>query len=98
MATSDTVAISYTDAELRNLVEEFIAQQRSDFTFKGLCSFILYWAVEDGRIAKEQNSLFEGRELHSGDQDRVRNILDSIALDGRIAMTGEELSFRKALN
>ena len=54
--------------------------------------------MEDGRIAIEQNSLFKGKELQKDDQDSVRNLLDSIALDGRIASTGDGMVFKKALN
>ena len=49
----------------------------------------------DGRIAIAQNSLFEGKALQKDDQDRVRNPLDSIALVGRIASTGDGMVFKK---
>lgn len=35
---NNTVSVTCTDAELRNLVEEYITQQKSEFTLKGLCS------------------------------------------------------------
>ena len=35
--------------------------------------------------------------LQKDDQDNVRNLLDSIALDGRIASTGDGMVFNKAL-
>lgn len=53
--------------------------------------------MEDGRIAIAQNSLFEGKELQKDDQDRVRNLLDYIALDGRIVSTGDGMVFQKAM-
>ena len=46
------VSVIYTDAELRNLVEEFITQQKTEFTLKGVCSYVLYWAVEDDKVHK----------------------------------------------
>jgi len=77
------VSVTYTDAELRNLVEEYITQQKSEFTLKGVCSYVLYWAVEDGKAA-DGKSLVVSPELSSGDQERIRIILDAIIADGRI--------------
>lgn len=37
----NTVSVTYTDAQLRNLVEEYITQQKSEFTLKGVCSYVL---------------------------------------------------------
>ena len=79
----NTVSVTYTDTELRNLVEEYITQQKSEFTLKGVCSYILYWAVEDGKVAVEKK-LIEIDELQKTDQDLVKRILDAIIADGRI--------------
>ena len=80
---NNTVSVTYTDSELRNLVEEYITQQKTEFTFKAVCSYILFWAVEDGKIA-DANSLIESDELQQSDQERVKCILDAIIDDGRI--------------
>ena len=82
----DPVSVTYTDAGLRNLVEEYITQQKSEFTLKGVCSYILFWAVEDGKVV-EGKKLIESDELHQSDQERVKRILDAVVADGRIATT-----------
>ncbi len=38
---NNQVSVTYSDAELRNLVEEYITQQKSEFTLKGVCSYVL---------------------------------------------------------
>ena len=86
MSPDNPIALAYTDSELRTLVEEFIFQQKKEFTFKSLCSFILYWAMEEGKTARNGNSVRESNELPESDQDRVRRILESIVKDGRIAI------------
>ena len=48
------IPIPYTPSELSILVEEYITQQPSQFTLKGLCSYIVYWGMEDNRIAGHQ--------------------------------------------
>lgn len=81
---NNPVSVTYTDAELRNHVEEYITQQKSGFTLKGVCSYVLYWAVEDGKVT-ESRSLIESEEMQTRDQDRVKRILETIIADGRIA-------------
>ncbi len=86
MASVNPIALAYTDSELCTLVEEYIFQQKKEFTFKSLCSFILYWAMEEGKTAGNGSAVRESNELQESDQDRVRCILESIAKDGRIAI------------
>ena len=83
---NNPIAVTYTNAELRTLVEEFIFQQKKEFTFKSLCSFILYWAMEEGKTAGNGSAVRESSELQDSDQDRVRRILETTVKDGRIAI------------
>lgn len=80
---NNQVSVTYTDSELRNLVEEYITQQKNEFTLKGVCSYILYWAVEDGNVA-EENGLIENYDLQLRDQVRVKEIIDTVISDDRI--------------
>lgn len=80
---NNPVSVTYTDSELRNLVEEYITQQKTDFTLKGVCSYILYWAVEDGKVA-DGKGLIVSNELQARDQERIKKILETIMSDGRI--------------
>lgn len=78
----NTIATTYTDQQLRILIEEFIAMQRSEFTFKSVCSYILYRAMEDEKTAG--NKIYESNQLESKDCSRVSDILDKIVAEGRI--------------
>lgn len=87
------ISVNYTDAELRNLIEEYITQQKSEFTLKGACSYILYWAIEDGKFVDGQK-LIESIELHPNDQNRVKQLLQIIVNDGRIkSLAGDETKY-----
>lgn len=66
----------FTDQELSVLVEEYITQQRSEFNLKGLYSYIVYWGMEDKRIA--------GDQLSEADKENVNSIINRINRDGRI--------------
>lgn len=89
------IAVTYTDEKLRILVEEYITQQKTEFTFKGVCAYILYWAMEDGKVTK-QSPLCEGNRLVQADCDRISQVLAKIVSEGRIAVAGSgSVSFVK---
>ena len=83
-----TNTITYSDSELRNLVEEYITQQKSGFTLKGVCSYVLYWAVEDDKVA-QGHSLIESNAISNADQDRVKRLLEAVVTDGRIVSVSD---------
>lgn len=71
----------YTDQELTVLIEEYITQQRAEFTLRGLYAYIVYWAMEEKRIA--------GDQLSDDDKEKVNGILKRIVKDGRIRVVDE---------
>lgn len=85
---NNPVSVTYTDCELRNLVEEYITQQKSGFTLKGVCSYVLYWAVEDDKVA-QGHSLIVGNAISNADQDRVKRILEAVITDCRIVSVSD---------
>lgn len=86
---NNLVSVVYSDMELRNLVEEFLAQQKGAFVFKNVCSYILYWAMEDGRVNTSKCELIKGFEMIESDKMRVKCILESFVRDGRITVSGD---------
>ena len=79
------IALDYSTSDLRLLIEEYLYQQKSDFTLKGVCSYVLYWAMEEGRTAGAGKALYESNQLQPSDCERISHILESIVKDGRIA-------------
>ena len=47
------ISVTYSDEKLRILVEEYITTQKKEFTFRGVCSYILYRAMEEERTANK---------------------------------------------
>lgn len=93
MENNNSIQVTYSDDRLRTLVEEFITMQKREFTFKDLCSYVLYWAKEEGKTAN--NGLYESNELDKSDSDRLIRVLEKIVLEGRIAATDENTRFLK---
>lgn len=83
---TNTISVNYSDERLRTLVEEFITMQKHDFTFKDICSYVLYWAKEDGKTAN--SGLYESNQLDATDCKRLRVILETIIREGRIVTLG----------
>ena len=94
IVSSNHVSVTYSDTGLRNLVEEYITQQRLEFSLKGVCSYILYWAVEDGKIIVPK-ALIESNELSNDDQGRVKQLLETIVTDGRIESITNEAYIKR---
>lgn len=76
------ISVTYSDERLRTLVEEYITMQKYEFTFKGLCSYVLYWAKEEGKTANI--GLYESNQLAAADCERISVILRKIISEGRI--------------
>lgn len=76
------ISVNYSDSRLRILVEEYITMQKHEFTFKDLCSYILYWAKEEGKTTN--TGLYESDQLDVADCERISVILRKIIGEGRI--------------
>lgn len=88
-----SIKVTYTDSKLRILVEEYIAMQRSEFTFKCVCSYILYRAMEEEETAGSR--IYESDQMEQKDCTRVSGILEKIKEEGRIACKDENSQFVK---
>lgn len=90
------IAVDYTNDELRLLVEEYLSMQKTNFSLKGICSYALYWAMEEGRTEEARNTIYESNQLQESDCQRIRQILESIVKDGRICkVAGDETKYLK---
>lgn len=88
MCPGTPISINYSDERLRILVEEFITQQRSTFTLKGVCDYVLFWAMESGHTTGTDAMLYESDQLAPADCERVSQVLERIEREGRIAHVG----------
>lgn len=81
------ISVTYSDEKLRILVEEYITQQKKEFTFKSVCSFILYRAMEEERTAN--TGLYESDHLAFDDSKRISVVLEKIIQEGRVVAKKE---------
>ena len=81
-ANTNPIQVTYSNERLRTLVEEFITMQKADFTFKSLCSYVLYRAMEEDKTAN--TGLYESNQLSPADCERISDILRKIVKEGRL--------------
>ena len=79
---ANPISVTYSDETLCILVEEYIAMQKADFTFKDVCSYILYRAMEEEKT--NTKGLYESNQLDTDDCNRVSNVLEKIVSEGRL--------------
>lgn len=68
---TNPISANYSDDKLSIFIEKYIAQQKSSFTFKGVCSYVLFWAKGEGKTAN--TSLYESNELYPVDKNKVHS-------------------------
>lgn len=85
------ISVTYSDEKLRILVEEFITMQKHDFTFKGVCSFIIYRTMEDMKTTN--TGLYESNQLIPADCNRIICVLKKIVNEGRIKITPDQKQY-----
>ena len=70
------ISINYSDEKLRILVEEYIARQRSFFTHEDVCTYVLYWAMEEGHT--NGASFYDSDQINPSDSNRIKGVLETI--------------------
>ena len=94
MNKNTAITITYSDERLRILVEEYITMQKHEFTFNDLCSYVLYWAKEEGKTAN--TGLYESNQFDVADCDRISVILRKIIKEGRLTNNADNTLFTKS--
>ena len=84
------ISVTYSTEWLR---KEYITMKKHDFTFKDLCSYVLYWAKEESKTANK--GLYESNELDKANFDRLNKILEKVAQEGRIVAADDNTKFVK---
>lgn len=82
MEKNNPIQVTYSDDRLRIFVEEYITMQKHEFTFKSLCSYVLYRAMEEEKTAS--TGLYESNQLSTADCERISNILRKIVKEDRL--------------
>lgn len=72
---TNPISVTYSESKIHVLVEEYITMQRKEFTFKGVCSYILYRAMDEGCVsarAEGTRSLCRAQAGSTEGQERTK--------------------------
>lgn len=58
------VSLTYTEDEVRKLVNEYVQEQTREFSYKSVCAFILRHAIEEGKVPNADHTQYSSNELN----------------------------------
>lgn len=69
------VPVTYTDEELNKMISDYIADIKTEFTYNGICSYVVTKAVEEDKVEGAPHTKYTRNELSVKDGYRVSRIL-----------------------
>lgn len=61
---SNPVPVTYTQDELKQVVDNFLKDVTTEFSFRGLCSYIIDKAIKDGKVRNANNIQYSSRQMN----------------------------------
>ena len=58
------VPVTYTAEELWKKIDEFIKVVNTEFSFKGVCQYIVDCAIKEGKVRDPEHTQYSSRELN----------------------------------
>ena len=78
------VPVTYTQEELRQVIEDFLKEGTTEFSFRGLCSYIVDKAIKDGMVRDASHTQYSSRELSPLSAIEVSKCLWELIWDKKI--------------
>ncbi len=81
---SNPVPVTYTKEELENVINEYLNGVQTEFSFRGICSYIIDKAIKDEKVADAKNTQYSSREMSPLSAIEVSKYLWSLIWDKKI--------------
>lgn len=81
---SNPVPVTYTQEELKQVVEDYLNDVATEFSFRGLCSFIVGKAIDEGKVHNAGHTQYSSREMNPSSAIEVSKYLWELIWDRRI--------------
>lgn len=78
------VPVTYTQEELNQVIEDFLKGGTTEFSFRGLCSYIVEKAIKEGKVPNASHTQYGSRELNPSSAIEVSKCLWELIWDKRI--------------
>jgi len=60
---SNPVPVTYTQEELRQVVDSYLKEVHTEFSFRGICSYIVDKAIKEGKVRDASHTKYSSREM-----------------------------------
>lgn len=81
---SNPVPVTYTQEELKQVIDVFLKEVTTEFSFRGLCSHIVEKAIKEGKVRDASHTQYSNRELSPLSAIEVSKCLWELIWDKRI--------------
>ena len=78
------VPVTYTQEELKQVVEDYLKDVTPEFSFRSLCSYIVEMAIKDGKVHNASHTQYSSREMSPFSAIEVSRCLWELIWDRRI--------------
>lgn len=89
---SNPVPVTYTLEELRPVVDSYLKEVDTKFSFRGLCSYIIDKAIKEGKVRDASHTQYSSRKMSPLSAIEVSKCLWELIWDKKIFIAfGENL-------
>lgn len=89
---SNPVPVTYTQEELRQVIDNYLKDVTTEFSFRGLCSYIIDKAIAEGKVPNASHTQYSSREITPLSAIEVSKYLWELIWDKKIFIAfGENL-------
>ena len=81
---SNPVPVTYNKAELAKVIDDYLKNVTTEFSFRGLCSHIIDKAISDGKVRNSQNTQYSSRQMNPLSAIEVSRYLWELIWDKKI--------------
>ena len=81
---SNPVPVTYTQAELEQVIDDFIKETSREFSFRRLCSHIIEKAISEKKVEKAETTQYSSREMNPLSSIEVSRYLWKLIWDKKI--------------
>ena len=78
------VPVTYTQEELRQVLESYLKEVDTEFSFRGICSYIVDKAIKEGKVRDASHTQYSSREMNPLSAIEVSKCLWELIWDKRI--------------
>lgn len=78
------VPVTYSQEEMRQVIDAFLKDVKTEFSFRGLCYHIIEKAIAEGKVRNASNTQYSSRQINPMSAIEVSKYLWELIWDKKI--------------